>query len=309
VPCRRKREAEADAQVIVGGLGPVGYGLGYHAGVVAAPAVAAVAPAVLGHAALPNPVHAVAATPAGLVHSSHVGLCTNYLGAAVPCRRKREAEADAQVIVGGLGPVGYGLGYHAGVVAAPAVLGHAALPNPVHAVAATPAGLVHSSHVGLCTNYLGAAVPCRRKRSAEPHHGYGFHGLPHGLPLGYKSAPCVNAANHPVPCASALHHHHHHGHHYKKREADADAQVILGGLGYHGVGLGYHGVVAAPAVAPAVVAAAPVVAAPVAVVHNAVLGTADLPNPVHAVAHTIFGAVHSSHIGVCTNYLGEQVPC
>merc|ERR1719237_1463431 len=140
-----KREAEADPQVILGGLG---YGLGYHAG------VAAVAPAVL-------------------VHSSHVGLCTNYLGAAVPCRRKREAEADAQVIVGGLGPVGSGLGSHAGVVAAPAVaavapavLGHPALPNPVHAVAATPAGLVHSSHVGLCTNYLGAAVPCRRKRSA-----------------------------------------------------------------------------------------------------------------------------------------------
>merc|ERR550519_1692317 len=241
--------------------------------------------------------------------------CVNGLNLPVPCAGaplayaglpyaaqygKREAEADPQVILGGLG---YGLGYHAGVAAvAPAVLGHAALPNPVHAVAATPAGLVHSSHVGLCTNYLGAAVPCRRKRSAEPHHGYGFHGLPHGLPLGYKSAPCVNAANHPVPCASALHHHHHHGHHYKKREADADAQVILGGLGYHGV-------VAAPAVAPAVVAAAPVVAAPVAVVHNAVLGTADLPNPVHAVAHTIFGAVHSSHIGVCTNYLGEQVSC
>ena len=27
-----------------------------------------------------------------------------------------------------------------------------------HAVAATTAGLVHSSHVGLCTNYLGAAI-------------------------------------------------------------------------------------------------------------------------------------------------------
>merc|ERR1711952_321703 len=29
-----------------------------------------------------------------------------------------------------------------------------------HAVAATYAGLVHSSHVGVCTNYLGAQVPC-----------------------------------------------------------------------------------------------------------------------------------------------------
>ena len=294
---KKKREAEADAQVILGGLG---YGLGYHG------VVAAAAPAVLGTPALPNPVHAVAATPAGLVHSSHVGLCTNYLGAAVPCRKKREAEADAQVIVGGLGPIGYGLGYH-GVVAAPAVAAVApAIPNPGHAVVATAAGLIHSSHVGLCTNYLGAAVPCRKKRSANPHGGY--HGFPHhGYPLGFKSAPCVNGANVPVPCASALHHHHHHGHHYKKREADADAQVILGGLGYHGLLAAPH-VVAAPAVAPTVVAAAPVVA-PAALVHNAVLGTADLPNPVHAVAHTLFGAVHSSHIGVCTNYLGEQVPC
>merc|ERR1712001_84780 len=248
--------------------------------------------------------------------------CVNGLNLPVPCagaplayaglpyaagpfgKKKREAEADAQVILGGLG---YGLGYH-GVVAAaaPAVLGTPALPNPVHAVAATPAGIVHSSHVGLCTNYLGAAVPCRKKRSANPHGGY--HGFPHhGYPLGFKSAPCVNGANVPVPCASALHHHHHHGHHYKKREADADAQVILGGLGYHGLLAAPH-VVAAPAVAPTVVAAAPVVA-PAALVHNAVLGTADLPNPVHAVAHTLFGAVHSSHIGVCTNYLGEQVPC
>merc|ERR1712080_459087 len=69
------------------------------------------------------------------------------------------------------------------------------------------------------------------------------------------------------------------------------------GLGYHG--LGYAGLGAA---APAVVAAAPA-----AVVHNAVLGTADPPNPVHAVAHTYLGTVHSSHVGVCTNFLGEQV--
>merc|ERR1711874_451925 len=32
--------------------------------------------------------------------------------------------------------------------------------NPVHAVAYTAAGLTHSSNVGICTNYLGAAVPC-----------------------------------------------------------------------------------------------------------------------------------------------------
>merc|ERR1712198_481692 len=39
-------------------------------------------------------------------------------------------------------------------------LGALATTNPVHAVAATPAGLTHSSNVGLCTNFVGAAVPC-----------------------------------------------------------------------------------------------------------------------------------------------------
>merc|ERR1711913_229170 len=60
--------------------------------------------------------HAVAATPFGLTHSSNVGICTNYLGASVPCgRKKREAEADADaeaaVLYGGYG-YPYGLGYH-----------------------------------------------------------------------------------------------------------------------------------------------------------------------------------------------------
>merc|ERR1711964_121354 len=39
-------------------------------------------------------------------------------------------------------------------------LGAFATTNPVHAVAATPAGRTHSSNVGLCTNFVGAAVPC-----------------------------------------------------------------------------------------------------------------------------------------------------
>merc|ERR1711970_352307 len=39
-------------------------------------------------------------------------------------------------------------------------LGAFATTNPVHAVAATPLGLTHSSNVGLCTNFVGAAVPC-----------------------------------------------------------------------------------------------------------------------------------------------------
>merc|ERR1712002_1270477 len=130
---RKKREAEAepeaDAAAFYGGYGypyALGYA-GYHG---------------LGYAGLG---HAVAATPFGLTHSSNVGICTNYLGASVPCgRKKREAEADADVeaavLYGGYGyPYGYhglgyaglgyaGLGYaglYGGVAATNAALGHA----------------------------------------------------------------------------------------------------------------------------------------------------------------------------------------
>merc|ERR1712066_1076587 len=96
--------------------------------------------------------HAVAHTPFGVTHSSNVGICTNNLGAVVPCRRKREAEADPALVYSTVGavPYTYGVLPYAGV--------HGT--NPVHAVAYTAAGLTHSSNVGICTNYLGAAVPC-----------------------------------------------------------------------------------------------------------------------------------------------------
>merc|ERR1712027_238500 len=152
-----KREAEAepeaDAAAFYGGYGyPYALGCaGYHG---------------LGYAGLG---HAVAATPFGLTHSSNVGICTNYLGASVPCGRKKR-EAEAAVLYGGYG-YPYGLGYHGlgyaglgyaglgyaglgyaygGVAATNAALGHA--------VAYTPFGATHSSNVGVCTNYLGAQV-------------------------------------------------------------------------------------------------------------------------------------------------------
>merc|ERR1712179_178111 len=150
---------------------------------------------------------------------------------------------------------------------------------------------------------------------ADPYYAYGLGYAHHGYALGLKSAPCVNAANVPVPCAAGYAGHYLHAYGKRDAEAKAEADPYYGygyhglgcaGLGYRGLGYAHHGVVAAPAV----VAAAPAVVAPVATVHNAVLGTAALPNPVHAVAHTGYGAVvHSSHIGVCTNYLGEQVSC
>merc|ERR1712002_21160 len=139
------------------------------------------------------------------------------------------------------------------------------------------AGTYGLGYVGLksapCVNAANVPVPCahglglvhygKREAEADPYYGYGYAGLGYlgGLyGYGLKSAPCVNAANVPVPCAAG-------GYlHYRKREADAeaDAAVLYSGFGYPAygyAGLGYAGLgYAAPAVvaaAPAVVAAAP----------------------------------------------------
>merc|ERR1711881_735339 len=126
-----KREAEADpALVYTSGLVGYPYALGAHA---------------VTYAGAP---HAVAHTPFGTTHSSNVGICTNVSGAVVPCRRKREA--DPALVYAGAVPYTYGVLPYAGV--------HGT--NPVHAVAHTAAGLTHSSNVGICTNYVGAVVPC-----------------------------------------------------------------------------------------------------------------------------------------------------
>merc|ERR1712020_460433 len=134
-----KREAKAEPEAdpaLVYSTGVVGYPY-------------AVAAHAVTYAGAP---HAVAYTPFGVSHSSNVGICTNNLGAVVPCRRKREADADPALVYSTVGavPYTYGVLPYAGV--------HGT--NPVHAVAYTAAGLTHSSNVGICTNYLGAAVPC-----------------------------------------------------------------------------------------------------------------------------------------------------
>ena len=86
-----------------------------------------------------------------------------------------------------------------------------------------------------------------------------------------KSAPCVNAANIPVPCAAghAVAHVAYAGHYLGKREAEADPALVYSGLGY--AGLGYAGL-------------------PYATTYAAPL-------------------VHSSHVGLCLNYVGQSVPC
>merc|ERR1712127_1084694 len=128
-----KREAEADPAVLA-----VSSPYAIHHGV-AAPyayagypyAHAGVATGLIGGVAGSNPVHAVAATPFGLTHSSNVGICTNYVGAQVPCGGRKKREADAQYLphsglYSGVYPTAYA-GVHG--------------TNPVHAVAHTAAGL------------------------------------------------------------------------------------------------------------------------------------------------------------------------
>jgi len=209
-------EAEADAAVLYGGYGyPYGAGLGYagHHG--------------LGYAGL------------GYSGLGYAGLGYAGLGYA------------------GLGYAGLGVAGvegHAGVAATNAALGHA--------VAATPFGLTHSSNVGVCTNYLGASVPCgRKKREAEAEADadaeaavlYGGYGYPHALGYGGYGGYGYSGLGY--------------------------AGLGYAGLGYAGLGHAYGGVHAT----------------------NAALG--------HAVAYTPYGATHSANVGVCTNYLGAQVPC
>merc|ERR1711874_939819 len=113
-------------------------------------------------------------------------------------------------------------------------------------------------------------------------YGAGYYGLGHAYGTygnGIKSAPCVNAANIPVPCAR------------KRRDADAEADpaLLYAGYGYpysYAYGAHAYGV-------------------PYAYGAGVVAGGA-LP---HGVAYTALGATHSSNVGVCTNYLGAVVPC
>merc|ERR1712055_938550 len=125
-------------------------------------------------------------------------------------------------------------------------------------------------------------------------------GAPAAAPAVYASAPAVAPAVYGAGYPFT----------YGKREAEAEPYLGYAGLGYTGyAGLGY----AAPAVAPAVYAAAPAVAPAVYAAHSvvapAVLGNEESPNPVHSIAATPFGLVHSSLVGVCTNVKGEQVDC
>ena len=136
-----------------------------------------------------------------------------------------------------------------------------------------------------------AAASAKPEAEADPALLYaGYYGHPYGHGAGYygygagyygyaghygyaglKSAPCVNSANQPVPCAAGYAAPHYIGKRSADSEAEADpayfAVPTAYGAGY-GYGYGY----------------------PYGYAHGAAL-------------------VHTSHFGVCTNYVGARVPC
>jgi len=232
-----KREAEADAEPLILGAGYSGLGLGYAGAAIAAPAIAThayAAPIAVGKSApcvnaanIPVPCNAGAVLAAPAIATpaiAHAGVIGGYshLGGYYG---KREAEADAEPLILGAGYSGLGLGYAGAAIAAPlATATYAApiavgksapcvnaanIPVPCNAgaVLAAPAIAAPLAHAGVIGGYstLGGYYG-KREAEAEPYLGYaglGYAGLGYGYAGAYgygKSAPCVNAANIPVPC-------------------------------------------------------------------------------------------------------------
>merc|ERR1711872_700321 len=148
---------------------------------------------------------------------------------------KREAEADAEPLLLGAGYAGLA----GAAIAAPAIAttAYAAAPAIATTAYAAPIAVAKSAP---CVNAANVPVPCnagavlaapaiaapaiaatgliggystlgghyygKREAEAEPYLGYaglGYAGLGYGYAGAYgygKSAPCVNAANFPVPC-------------------------------------------------------------------------------------------------------------
>jgi len=150
---------------------------------VAAPAVTykAVAPAVT-YKTVPTPAVTYKTVTPAVYNSAVSPLVYNYNG-AVHHLGKREAEADAEALHYSALPYTYNTAVNTlpvtyNTVAAPAVTYTNAV-NPAvysavnhvvaapslykaapHAVAFTPQGVTHSANVGICTNNVGAVVPC-----------------------------------------------------------------------------------------------------------------------------------------------------
>merc|ERR1712168_305021 len=154
-------EAEADPALLYSTSSVVAPLTTAYTHAVAAPLTythAVAAPAVTYTAAVPT----VATTAVKTVVPSVASTVYSHAFPYVYGKRSADAEADpALLYTAGVAPLAYT--HHA--VAAPAVAAYTVpvatvAKAPAHGVAATYAGLVHSSHVGVCLNNVGVQVPC-----------------------------------------------------------------------------------------------------------------------------------------------------
>merc|ERR1711872_485851 len=159
-------------------------------------------------------------------YAAYAGLksapCVNAANIPVPCngvfaygKREAEAEADPSIVVAGGVVAPYASTYVASAVApavatiaAPAVATVAApaIAAPAVAAVAAPAAVpaVYAS-APVTTVAAAPAVAAPAVAGIAPYVGYAAY-------AGLKSAPCVNAANIPVPCNGVFG--------YGKREAE-----------------------------------------------------------------------------------------
>merc|ERR1712168_583850 len=202
VPCRGiwKREAEADAEPWLG--------LGY-----AAPATGvAVAPLVAHPNGAVTPPHtpAVLAATADHLNTKAATYAARGWGLPLAGLWKREAKAEAEPWLG-YAPYAY-----AAPATGAAVAGLVAHPDGSVTPPVTPA-VAAAAADHLATKGLAWPLAGLWKREAdaeaEPWLGYGLG----AWGLGIKSAPCVNAANIPVPCRGPW-----------KRDAEAEAEPWWG---------------------------------------------------------------------------------
>merc|ERR1712051_411823 len=229
------------------------------------------------------------------------GACKNNAGEAVPCaywgRKKRDAEAEAKP----WGYYGYGYGY------------------PYY-------GYGYYGKAAPCVNGYGAPVPCavgRKKRESEAEakplvYAHGLYGYPYAYaaPAVYGAAvavkPCTNVNGEKVDCAL--------GHKdiatahivpavygRKKREADPVyfdnvAAEVTEHEGKYTVPVasyaaGYPWGYPVPTVSTA----------EVPYKYNTVeYKSAPVQNPSDPDNPTL---IHTSKLGICLNYIGQQVPC
>ena len=126
--------------------------------------------------------------------AAQYGLVGHPNGAVVPVDEPAVAAARAEHFAagGGRGALGYaGVGY----AAAPAI------PAPAIAAPAIAAPAIATTGVIGGYSTLGGHYYGKREAEAEPYLGYAGLGYGYAGAYGYgKSAPCVNAANFPVPC-------------------------------------------------------------------------------------------------------------